>query len=69
MGLPIHKLIVATNQNNILERCLNTGEYKPEKVNVSLSPSMDIQVSSNFERVLYDYYKKDEKNKQINERS
>ena len=61
MGLPIHKLIVATNQNNILERCLNTGEYKPEKVNVSLSPSMDIQVSSNFERVLYDYYKKDEK--------
>jgi len=65
MGLPINKLIVATNQNNILERCLNTGKYKPEKVNESLSPSMDIQVSSNFERVLYDYYKKDEK--KINE--
>ncbi len=60
MGLPIKKLVIATNKNNILERCINSGEYKPEKVNESLSPSMDIQVSSNFERVLYDYFKKDE---------
>ena len=60
MGLPIKKLVIATNKNNILERCINSGEYKPQKVNESLSPSMDIQVSSNFERVLYDYFKKDE---------
>ena len=58
MGLPIKKLVIATNKNNILERCINSGEYKPQKVNESLSPSMDIQVSSNFERVLYDYFKK-----------
>ena len=53
MGLPINKLIVATNENNILQRVFNTGEYKPERVKPSLSPSMDIQVSSNFERLLF----------------
>ena len=54
MGLPIDTLVVATNQNDILHRCLSTGEYKPDGVTPSISPSMDIQVSSNFERVLFD---------------
>jgi len=53
MGLPIDKLIVATNENDILQRVINRGEYKPDKVKPSLSPSMDIQVSSNFERLLF----------------
>ncbi|MDB9744744.1 threonine synthase [Pelagibacteraceae bacterium] len=53
MGLPIDKLIVATNENDILQRAINKGEYKPDKVKPSLSPSMDIQVSSNFERLLF----------------
>ena len=50
---PLDKLIVATNENDILQRAINTGEYKPDKVKPSLSPSMDIQVSSNFERLLF----------------
>ena len=54
MGLPMNKLIIATNKNDILQRVINTGDYKPDKVKPSLSPSMDIQVSSNFERLLYD---------------
>ena len=54
MGLPINKLIVATNRNDILQRVINTGVYKPSKVEPSLSPSMDIQISSNFERLLFD---------------
>jgi len=53
MGLPIDKLIIATNENDILQRAINKGEYKPDKVKPSLSPSMDIQVSSNFERLLF----------------
>ncbi len=53
MGLPINKLIVATNENDILQRVINTGEYKPNKVKSSISPSMDIQVASNFERLLF----------------
>jgi threonine synthase len=53
MGLPIEKLIVATNENDILQRVINKGIYKPSKVKASLSPSMDIQVSSNFERLLF----------------
>ncbi len=61
MGLPIDKLIVATNENNILQRVINTGEYKPSKVKPSLSPSMDIQISSNFERLLFDVVKEDDK--------
>ncbi len=60
MGLPIDKLIVATNKNNILQRVINTGEYKPDKVEPSLSPSMDIQVSSNFERLLFYILKEDD---------
>jgi threonine synthase len=53
MGLPINKLIIATNENNILERFVNTGEYKPGNFTSTYSPSMDIQVASNFERYLY----------------
>ena len=59
MGLPIEKLVVATNQNDILDRCLKTGVYKTEGVTPSISPSMDIQVSSNFERALFDAYGRD----------
>jgi threonine synthase len=61
MGLPIDKLIVATNKNDILQRVIDTGEYKPDRVIPSLSPSMDIQVSSNFERLLFDILKGDDK--------
>lgn len=56
MGLPIDRLIIATNQNNILHRTLQTGAYTKEGVTPSISPSMDIQVSSNFERALFDVY-------------
>ena len=59
MGLPIDRLVVATNQNDILHRCLSGGEYKPEGVVPSISPSMDIQVSSNFERALFYAYDQD----------
>ncbi|EAQ02875.1 threonine synthase [Pseudooceanicola batsensis HTCC2597] len=59
MGLPIDRLVVATNQNDILHRCLTTGRYLPEGVIPSISPSMDIQVSSNFERVLFEAYDRD----------
>lgn len=59
MGLPIHKLILATNGNNILSRFVNTGDYSTAKVNHSLSPSMDIQVASNFERYLFYLYDQD----------
>ena len=54
MGLPINKLIVATNQNDILHRAISKGSYEVENVYETLSPSMDIQVASNFERLLYD---------------
>ncbi len=59
MGLPIDQLVVATNQNDILHRCLTTSEYRPDGVIPSISPSMDIQVSSNFERALYYAYGED----------
>ncbi|MGL4311699.1 MAG: threonine synthase [Paracoccaceae bacterium] len=52
MGLPIGRLVIATNQNDILHRCLTTGVYETRAVAPSISPSMDIQVSSNFERAL-----------------
>ena len=56
MGLPIERLVIATNRNDILHRCLETGEYRPEDVAPTVSPSMDIQVSSNFERALHEAY-------------
>ena len=54
MGLNINKLIVATNENDILDRFLKSGEYATAKVLKTTSPSMDIQVASNFERFLFD---------------
>jgi len=60
MGLPIKKLIVATNENDILSRVINSGHYKPTKTKPSISPSMDIQVASNFERLLYDVVDQDD---------
>jgi threonine synthase len=54
MGLPIERLIIATNENDILVRALATGRYAPNAVKATQSPSMDIQVSSNFERLLFE---------------
>lgn len=59
MGLPVHRLVVATNENDILARCFNTGVYRRGSVSATLSPSMDIQIASNFERYLYYYVKED----------
>ena len=56
MGLPIDRLVVATNQNDILHRTVQTGSHEKRGVEPSTSPSMDIQVSSNFERLLFDLY-------------
>ncbi|MFC5404475.1 threonine synthase [Cohnella soli] len=53
MGVPINQLLLATNENNILERFIREGVYKPEGFRMTHSPSMDIQVASNFERYLY----------------
>ncbi len=59
MGLPIERLIIATNHNDILHRALTSGDYVTDGVKPSISPSMDIQVSSNFERALFDAYGRD----------
>ncbi|MFD0673267.1 threonine synthase [Cohnella sp. GCM10027633] len=59
MGLPVGKLILATNENNILERFVNEGVYEPGEFRGTYSPSMDIQVASNFERYLYYLYGED----------
>ena len=53
MGLPIDKLIVATNANDILHRAISKGDYISKQVKETLSPSMDIQLASNFERLIY----------------
>ena len=54
MGLPVERLVVATNENDILARALASGRYEPKVVKSTQSPSMDIQVSSNFERLLFE---------------
>jgi len=54
MGLPINKFIVATNKNDILHRAISNGNYEAENVSETNSPSMDIQIASNFERLIYD---------------
>jgi len=59
MGLPIERLMIATNVNDILVRTLATGTYELRPVVSTTSPSMDIQVSSNFERLLFDAYNRD----------
>ncbi len=59
MGLPIDRLVIATNVNDILARTIATGTYEPRDVVPTASPSMDIQVASNFERLLFDAYGRD----------
>lgn len=59
MGLPVQQLIVATNVNDILHRALTEGDYSVGSVVATSSPSMDIQVSSNFERLLFDLHDRD----------
>ncbi|MFK7903310.1 MAG: threonine synthase [Nitratireductor sp.] len=59
MGLPIDQLVIATNSNDILTRCMETMRYEVTGVSPTTSPSMDIQVSSNFERLLFEAYGRD----------
>ncbi len=59
MGLPVERLVIATNQNDILHRAMTSGAYQTDGVRPSISPSMDIQVSSNFERALFDAHDRD----------
>jgi len=59
MGLPIKRLVVATNRNDILHRALSSGAYEMGEVHPTITPSMDIQVSSNFERALFYAYGRD----------
>lgn len=59
MGLPIDRLVIATNDNDILARTLKTGRYEMKGVKATTSPSMDIQISSNFERLLFEAYGRD----------
>lgn len=59
MGLPVESLVIATNDNDILARTLESGEYRTKGVVATTSPSMDIQVSSNFERLLFEAAERD----------
>ncbi len=59
MGLPINQLVVATNKNDILHRFISKNQYTSEPLQHTLSPSMDIMVSSNFERLLFDLFGRD----------
>ena len=59
MGLGIERLVIASNENDILPRLLETGVYRTAKVTPTRSPSMDIQVASNFERALFEAYSRD----------
>jgi threonine synthase len=59
MGVPLGKLLVATNRNDILPRFLASGVYEAATVHPTIAPSMDIQVASNFERLLFNAYAQD----------
>ncbi len=59
MGLPIAKLIIATNKNDVLHRVMTQERYARQEIHHTLSPSMDISISSNFERLLFDLYDRD----------
>lgn len=59
MGLPIDQLVVATNTNDILHRCISSNDFSKQELIHTLSPSMDIVISSNFERLLFDCYNRD----------
>jgi threonine synthase len=61
MGLPINQLVVATNKNDILHRFISHNNYEQEPLQHTLSPSMDIMVSSNFERLMFDLFGRDGK--------
>jgi threonine synthase len=61
MGLPVERLLIASNSNDILARFIESGEQRLEGVTPTWSPSMDIQVSSNFERFLFDLFDRDGK--------
>ena len=60
MGLPVAQLVIATNANDILHRCISGNDHSKRPLVHSLSPSMDIMVSSNFERLLFDLYERDD---------
>ena len=59
MGLPIKQLVIATNKNDVLHKVMTGGVYARTELHHTLSPSMDISVSSNFERLLFDLYHRD----------
>lgn len=59
MGLPVSRLMIATNRNDVLHRLITSGTYARQGLEPSLSPSMDISVSSNFERLMFDLYGRD----------
>ncbi len=59
MGLPVEQLVIATNQNDILHRCISSNDHSTRPLEQSLAPSMDIMISSNFERLLFDLYDRD----------
>ncbi len=59
MGLPVNHLVAATNENDILARTIHTGRHEPEPVVATTSPSMDIQIASNFERALFEAHERD----------
>lgn len=59
MGLPVDQLVIATNSNDILHRCISANDHSKQPLVHSLSPSMDIMVSSNFERMLFDLFGRD----------
>ena len=59
MGLPIEQLVIATNQNDILHRCISENDHSTQPLEQSLAPNMDIMISSNFERLLFDLYNRD----------
>ncbi|NNM12297.1 MAG: threonine synthase [Pseudomonadales bacterium] len=61
MGLPIEQLIIATNKNDVLHRIMTSGSYDRGDLHHTLSPSMDISISSNFERLMFDLYQRDGK--------
>lgn len=67
MGLGISSLIIATNENDILARFINDNDYSKSELKDTISPSMNIQVSSNFERLLFDFYKEEKSEKKLAE--
>lgn len=60
MGIPIHRLVIASNENDILTRFIHTGRLETTSVHHTFSPSMDIQISSNFERYLFEHFTRNE---------